>query len=192
MNNPFWNRTTISAIRKLDDPSGHSHIVSMLDPEWPHPEQFDSWPQDRRVILRFHDEIAPRENRVLPDEDMVRALIAFGERAQEHDGDDVRLFIHCQSGMSRSTAGALILWAARHPEAADEQLFSALDRIRAGSWPNTLMLSIADDMLNRPTRMADAAIPFFAERLKSDDELRARMTKLRRVPDLERVDALTA
>ena len=192
MNKPLWNRTTISAIRNLDDPTGHSHIVSMLDPEWPHPEQFEGWAQDRRVILRFHDEIAPRENRVLPDEAMVRALIAFGETMEAHDGDDARLFIHCQSGMSRSTAGALILWAARHPDATGEELFAALHAIREGSWPNTLMLSIADDLLVRRTSLADAAIPFFAHRLEENDDLRARMTKLRRVPDIERVDALTA
>tara|TARA_R110000824_G_scaffold4308_1_gene20660 strand:- start:8109 stop:8708 length:600 start_codon:yes stop_codon:yes gene_type:complete len=179
----LWSRTTISGIRALDDPAGHSQIVSMLDPEWPEPDMFETWEPKDRIVLRFHDEIAERENRVMPDEKLIASLLTFGEEFR--DGDPAkRLFIHCQSGMSRSTAGAMILWAQAHPEVSSKKLFSALREVRPVSWPNTLMLRLADAQLGRSDRMADAAPAYFASRLLEDEELKARMIKLRRTDDI--------
>jgi len=183
MKSYLWSRTTITGIRALDDPAGHSQIVSMLDPEWPEPDMFDAWERKDRIVLRFHDEIAERENRILPDEKLIARLLSFGE--QFRDGDlGKRLFIHCQSGVSRSTAGAMILWAQAHPEVSSENLFSALREIRPVSWPNTLMLRLADAQLGRSDKMADAAPAYFASRLLEDEELEARMIKLRRTADI--------
>lgn len=187
---PIWERTTVSAIRQLDDPSGHTHIVSMLDPEWPEPDQFDAWPMEHRIILRFHDEIVPRNERLMPEDQMVSALLAFGQGMEAHTAKEARLFIHCQSGMSRSTAGALIIWAQAHPDTGSADLFRALRDIRPIAWPNTLMLKIADRQLNRQDSLAKAAIPFFVERLAEDPDLARRMAKLRRVKDLEDVERL--
>lgn len=190
METPLWDRTTISAIRQLDDPAGHSHIVSMLDPEWPEPDQFDAWPADCRIVIRFHDEIAPREQRLLPDRAMVEELLQFGQTMVGAKSDPSRLFIHCQSGMSRSTAGALILWAQAHPDTPAERYFAMLARVRPIAWPNTLMLAIADELLERRESLARAAIPFLRGRLAEDPELEARMIKLRRAPDIEAIATL--
>jgi predicted protein tyrosine phosphatase len=189
---PLWERTTISGIRALDDPAGHTHIVSMLDPDWPEPTQFDAWSPETRAMFRFHDEIAPRDERILPSEELVKGLLSFGERLA---GDDARLFIHCQSGMSRSTAGAIILWAQAHRDVPAARLFDALDDVREGSWPNTLMLSIADALLDREGQsLRDAALDFFRRRIAGDADgaLAARMLKLRRSADLEAIGAMPA
>ena len=188
---PLWHRTTISGIRNLDDPEGHDLIVSMLDPEWPEPDDFDRWPTERRAMFRFHDEIAPRtdKDRVLPDAKLVDALITFG---RQHDLSRASLFIHCQSGVSRSTAGALILWALSAPDVAARDLFAALKAIRPVAWPNTLMLALADEALGRTDRLADAAVDLFREAVAAPggDELAKKMFKLRRVADLEAIGAL--
>ena len=56
---PF--RLTICGIPELDEhrATGVTHIVSILDPEWPDPPTFDKFAPHWRLDLRFHDIIEP-------------------------------------------------------------------------------------------------------------------------------------
>ena len=74
--NPFAPfRITVCGIEEL---SGHcdanvSHVLSILDPEWPVPEAFGAFGEHARLELRFHDiidehnadVIAPRRKTLL-------------------------------------------------------------------------------------------------------------------------------
>lgn len=182
---PLWDRTTISGLRALDDPAGHRFALSLVDPDWPAITQFDGWPASRRLELRFYDEIAPRNGRDPPDAAIMARILSFGaDIARDTDGD-ARLFIHCLSGISRSTAAAVALWARAHPEAPSALLFSHLARLRPQAWPNSRLLAQADALLRRKDPLLAGAAGFFRARLEADATLRERMTRLRRERDIQ-------
>ena len=58
------------------------------------------------------------------------------------------MLIHCHAGVSRSTATAVILMAQNNP-GREADVFGELARVRPRSWPNSLMIGIADTMLDR-------------------------------------------
>jgi predicted protein tyrosine phosphatase len=82
-----------------------------------------------------------------PTQRDVEALINFARRI----GEDGSVLIHCQAGISRSTAAAYIVFAValgpgREGEAAD-YVRAAVPEAR----PNTAMLALAERLLDRPT-----------------------------------------
>jgi predicted protein tyrosine phosphatase len=190
MISPLWERTTISGIRALDDPAGHSHVLSLLDPQWPEPEVFSSWPGGNWLLLRFHDEIDLLAGRILPDEAIIARLLEFGLRLSSANALDTKLFVHCQSGVSRSTAAALILWAQAHPEIEASYLFEHLSRLRPAAWPNSLMLRIADAKLGNGCALSREAPHYFRKRLHDAPKLADQMARLRRQADLDRAAAI--
>src|SRR6202034_3716512 len=59
--------------------AGVTHVLSILDPFWPDPEAFTDFPPHHREALRFHDVITPGAEIVMPAEEHVRRLLAFGD-----------------------------------------------------------------------------------------------------------------
>jgi len=114
----------------------------------------------------------------------MESILSFGAGFAREGGGDARLFIHCLSGISRSTAAAVALWAQAHPEAPSRLLFTHLARLRPQAWPNSLMLAQADALLGRKDPLLASAAGFFRARLDADDALRERMTRLRRERDI--------
>jgi predicted protein tyrosine phosphatase len=152
--------------------AGVSHVVSILDPIWPDPDEFSRWETHRRVVWRFDDVVEAGAGYKAPARRDVEAILALGaELAKE----PVRqLLIHCHAGVSRSTAAAVILMAQPNP-GREREVFAELARVRPRSWPNALMLRLADTLLERDgsiirelrrhqRRIADAH-PEFAELL---------------------------
>ena len=165
---PLPARTTISGLRALDSPAGHSHVISLIDPAWPlDAAAFEAWRPDRWLLLRFHDEVETLPERRLPSDDDVAAILDFARRAEGDAPDGARLFIHCLSGVSRSTAAALMIWAQAAPDRGEAELVAELARLRPGCWPNSLMIAMADERLGRNGRLVEE-----------------RMRKLRRGVDL--------
>ncbi len=81
-----------------------------------------------------------------------RDLIDF-VRSWDGSGD---ILIHCNRGVSRSTAAAFVILCMREPKSSEAAL---LKRIRAAAPhadPCPLLVSYADDILGREGRMAEA------------------------------------
>ncbi len=59
---------TVCGLDELDRHSarGVTHVLSILDPEWPEPEAFRDFDPHFRVTLRFHDAIDPDPRVGLP------------------------------------------------------------------------------------------------------------------------------
>jgi predicted protein tyrosine phosphatase len=181
---PLSARTTISGLRALDSPAGHSHVISLIDPAWPmDAAPFEAWRPDRWLLLRFHDEVEPQPERRLPSYDDVAAILDFARSAEETTASPSRLFIHCLSGVSRSTAAALMIWAQAAPDRTEAQLVADLSCLRPGCWPNSLMVAMADEHLGRNGRLIDALRGYFRERVAADPLVEGRMRKLRRDAD---------
>lgn len=107
----------------------------------------------RSLLLRFHDIDAPRAGLVAPTAADVSAFLAFGA-----SWDGVRpLLVHCEMGISRSPAAALILACQRDPDRPEAAIARALRAAAPCATPNPRMVALADDLLGRRGRMVDAA-----------------------------------
>ncbi|MFO1112996.1 MAG: protein-tyrosine-phosphatase [Rhodospirillales bacterium] len=126
--------------------AGFTHVVSILDPIWPDPDEFDDWEAHRRVLWRFDDVVEVGGGYSAPRREDVQAILALG--ADLRNEAAARVLIHCHAGVSRSTAAAVILMAQHNP-GREAAVFAELRRIRPRSWPNALMLRLADAMLHR-------------------------------------------
>jgi predicted protein tyrosine phosphatase len=156
-------KITICGIAELGEhcEAGVTHVLSILDPHWPDPEAFGDFPPHRREALRFNDIIAPTPDEVLPSEDHVAQLLAFG-RDVEVAGELAHLLIHCHAGISRSTAAAALLLAQENPARPIEDIFAQIARIRPRAWPNLLLLELGEAALGR----TGAIVPAVAEQYR--------------------------
>ena len=151
---------TICGISELPDQRERSvtHVLSILDPDYPDPEAFEAYDPHHRTILRFHDIISPVQGMILPGPEHVEAVLRFGDEvATGHAGSvEGHLLVHCHMGVSRSTAAMLTLLAQTHPEEGEDRLFERLVEIRPQAWPNSRMIEFADGLLSRDGRLVDA------------------------------------
>ncbi len=151
---------TICGIDELPEhgPRAVTHVLSLLDPNWPELTSFGSYGTHNRTTLRFHDVIDDGPGLTLPTREHVGGILAFGGGlAAEAKADAERhLLVHCHMGISRSTAAMLSLLAQVHPQESEDRLFERLRQIRPQAWPNSLMIGYADDLLGRDGRLVAA------------------------------------
>ncbi|MGF1544041.1 MAG: tyrosine phosphatase family protein [Parvularculaceae bacterium] len=66
------------------------------------------------------------------------------------------ILIHCQRGISRSTAAAFIIMCARLPEVSEDELIARIRRAAPHADPCPMLTYYADGILDRDGRMLDA------------------------------------
>jgi predicted protein tyrosine phosphatase len=163
---------TICGLEELDYHSarGVTHVLSIIDPDWPEPESLWAFDPHCRLTLRFHDTIEPREELTLPTRDDVEAILKFGRslKASGPESDIPHLLVHCHAGVSRSTAAVAILLAQANPQLDEDEVFVRLIMLRPKAWPNSLMIAFADELLEREGRLTDALCELYAHQLKRD------------------------
>ncbi len=104
-----------------------THVLSLVDPDLPEIEAFGRFAAHHRIILRFHDILAPRPGFVMPAEAHVGAILDFGERHARSLGvGGDHMLVHCHMGVSRSTAAMLMLMAQARPDSEDDLLLAEL------------------------------------------------------------------
>ena len=135
----------------LDELHGHAgagftHVLSILDPDWPRPSAFDAYPVHRRLQLRFHDVIddPDPEGQEPPALAHVQRLLDFGRTFEA-----ARLLVHCHAGISRSTAASILLLAQAEPARGADDIVAQIVEIRPKAWPNLLMIEMGDTLLDR-------------------------------------------
>jgi predicted protein tyrosine phosphatase len=184
MNAPAFSVLTICGLEELDDHSanGVSHILSILDPEWPEPAAFRAFDPHLRTTLYFHDEIEPRPGVVLPDRADIETILAFGRDV----GADLRhLLIHCHAGISRSTAAMTMILTQAFPHESEDAIVDRLLRIRPQAWPNSRMIGFADELLGRQGRLSAAVAGIYARRLVARPDLAETMRRLNRAREVD-------
>jgi predicted protein tyrosine phosphatase len=117
-------------------------IVSILDRDASSPLELRSITAPI-LTLRF-DDVVDAVDGLAPTIVQIQTLVEFDAAAHA----DERLVVHCTAGISRSTAALAVLLAARHPDLEDE-IFSAIRKIRPQAWPNSLVVSLGDEVLGR-------------------------------------------
>jgi predicted protein tyrosine phosphatase len=178
-----FSALTVCGIDELDHHSGRgvTHVLSILDPEWPEPQAFEDFDPHFRATLRFHDAIEPDSGVVLPQKSDVDAILAFGRDA----GDVRHLLIHCHAGISRSTAAMLMLLAQAHARETEAAIVERLLAIRPQAWPNSRMIAFADELLARDGRLSAAVARIYARRLAIAPDLAEIMRRLNRAREVE-------
>ena len=179
---------TICGLSELEQHGarGVSHVLSILDPEWPEPQGFRGYYRHHRTTLHFHDVIEPGPGRILPQPSHVESVLEFGEKlGAEASAEEGHLLVHCHMGVSRSTAAMATLLAQLHPDADEDAIFAHLRDIRPQIWPNSLMIGYADDLLGRDGRMTAALRRLYARQLELRPEYARYMADLGRTREVE-------
>jgi predicted protein tyrosine phosphatase len=156
---PLPFRITVCGLDELADYSAArvSHVLSILDPEWPVPEAFGSFGEHEKLELRFHDVIEEGPGTVVPDRDHIEELLAFGSDLGREPATDAHLLVHCHAGVSRSSASMALLIAQAMPDRPGDAIFTDILRIRPQIWPNLRIVEIGDHALGRKGDLIAAA-----------------------------------
>jgi predicted protein tyrosine phosphatase len=149
-----------------------SHVLSILDPEWPVPEVFGSFGEHARLELRFHDVIEERPGVIVPQPAHVAELLAFGRGLAE----GAHLLVHCHAGVSRSTASMLLILAQAMPNATGADLAETILEIRPQAWPNLRIVEMGDAQLGRGGDLVGAVHGLYHRQLGRRPELAEQMT----------------
>lgn len=168
-------RVTICGIPELGEhcAAGVTHVLSILDPEWPDPAAFEAFAPHRRLALRFHDIIEPAPDRYAPSRDDVERLLAFG--AELSDAESSHLLVHCHAGISRSTASTALILAQQHPEWRARDVLDAVSQLRPRAWPNLRILELGDVLLGRNGELVAAASLVYRRVLDRDPSFQEAM-----------------
>ena len=115
-------------------------LVSIGEAHDPAPAGFDNVaPRHRFLFADTNDDAGPAV------EDVERLILA-AQSLKERSG---RVVIHCQAGISRSTAAATIFYAVLLGEGEEEEAIARVLAAREIAIPNRRMIQIADELLER-------------------------------------------
>lgn len=172
---PLATRLVRLTVCGLDELHGQreqavTHVLSILDPGFPDPTAFGAWQRHARLTLRFHDVIADYPGYEAPQREHIEALLAFGDDLHAAGETLEHLLIHCHAGVSRSTAALAILLAGEAPD-DEAAVFERLARIRPQAWPNSRMVALADELMDRRGRLTAALTDHYRRQTQTRPEL---------------------
>jgi predicted protein tyrosine phosphatase len=134
-----------------------SHVLSILDPEWPVPQAFGTFGEHEKLELRFHDVIEEGPGVVVPTAIHIEQLLAFGRGLGREPATDAHLLVHCHAGVSRSSASMALLIAQAMPDRSGDAIFADILEIRPQIWPNLRIVEMGDRTLRRNGDLVAAA-----------------------------------
>jgi len=126
-------------------------VLTIEDPDIRHPLRFHNRPHPDQLVLKFEDVDTQVPGIALPHAIHVEAALDF---AREHESGS--LLVHCKAGIARSSAIALAIIADRFGMGKEKDSVAALLAIRPPAIPNLLVLGLADYILGRNGRLAEA------------------------------------
>lgn len=158
MSDKMTPRLTICGLTELGSfhDAAVTHVLSILDPGYPDPQDFCAYGPHTRLVLRFDDVIDPAPGMQLPEREHIEALLGFGEGLAPRGDPLGHLLVHCHAGISRSTASMTILLAEARPDSDEDALFAEVRTIRPQAWPNSRMIALADELLGRGGKLVGA------------------------------------
>jgi predicted protein tyrosine phosphatase len=174
---PF--RITVCGIEELEGhcTAGVSHVLSILDPDWPVPEAFEAFGAHEKLELRFHDVIEESPDSIAPRREHVAQLLNFGRDLLAAPRRAVHLLVHCHAGISRSTASMALILAQALPQRSGGEIMAEILRIRGKAWPNLRIIEMGDAMLGRDGALVAAARDVYRAQLTKRPFLIEEMTR---------------
>lgn len=167
--------------------NGFTHVLSLLDPGGPEIETFQTFAAHDRTIMNFHDIIDAQEGKVLPTREHIALILEHVADLQAHEdgGGSLKLLVHCQMGVSRSTAAMLSFLVQGYPDADITSLFAGLRSIRPQAWPNSVMTAHVDELLGLRGRLVEGLREHYARQLRDNPALGDWMIRLGRMREVE-------
>lgn len=149
----IWITSKWEAQQLLTSTRGNAiaHIISIGEPGTTPPQGYTKVPH--RLRLEFDDIVTQNDDYfyVLCTSDHIRQVIDFVPRLSQEGGD---ILIHCLSGISRSSAIALIIYAILLGAGQEEEAFSLILKNRPQAVPNLWIVQLADEALGRKGKLA--------------------------------------
>ena len=115
-----------------------TYLISIGHGDDPLPHGYDN--ADRKVRLLIAD-VVTEEGATVDD---VRQIIQLAEQLRSENGT---LLIHCEAGVSRSTATALIIYACWLGQGREDEAMQRVIAQRPYAIPNRRMVALADTLL---------------------------------------------
>jgi predicted protein tyrosine phosphatase len=171
---PSKRRLTICGLTELGSfqNAAVTHVLSILDPGHPEPHDFAAYGPHKRLTLYFDDVIEPAPGLLPPQPHHIATLLQFGKGLAAAEDDPLsHLLVHCHAGVSRSTASMATLLADARPTMNEDELFAHIREIRPQAWPNSRMVAIADDLLDRGGRLIAALRRHYGEQVRRRPDL---------------------
>ena len=164
-----------------------THVLSLLDPETPEPEDFKLYPAHERLTLRFHDILAPVDGLVAPEREHVAQILDFGRDCAGHSARG--LLVHCHMGLSRSTAATVALLLLADPAAGEDEALAEVAKLRPQAWPNSRIIAFADELLGRRGKLVHALANFYRVVLQARPRLIAELRASGRDAEVDMAEA---
>jgi len=136
--------------------TGASHVLSILDPDYPVPEAFGAFGEHEKTEVRFHDIIDETPGLLLPQPEHVERILALGRSLLSEPAATAHLLVHCHAGISRSTASMALILAQALPEQPADTVLALVHGIREKAWPNLRLIEMGDAMLGRGGALVEA------------------------------------
>lgn len=124
-----------------------AYLISIGDANDPLPRGFDNVERKSRLMIA---DVVTAEGATEED---VRGIIKLAEQLQSQDGV---LLVHCEAGVSRSTATALIINAYWLGPGFEDEAMRRLIAQRPYAIPNRRMVALADRILGLDGRLLQA------------------------------------
>src|SRR5687767_2365364 len=115
-----------------------TYLVSIGDGDDPLPQGYEI--AERKLRLRIAD-VVTEEGATVED---VRQIVQLAEQLRSESGT---LLIHCEAGISRSTATALIIYACWLGKGREDEAMERVIAQRPFAIPNRRMVALADTLL---------------------------------------------
>ncbi len=131
--------------------TGARHVVTLMK-DISQVKRPPSVMEANHLLLDMDDITMSIDGYVHPNADHVEKLITFVTGWDR----SAPLVVHCFAGISRSTAGAFITACALNPKRDEQSLAKMIRASSPTAQPNSLLISLADDMLGRNGRMVAA------------------------------------
>lgn len=129
-----------------------SRVISLLsDEEGEAVPEFPGLPPERHLTLCVDCESSASSINVA-----ARARAAKIIDFAKDSGGGCNMLIHCNRGVSRSTAAAFIVLCMREPETPERALLARIRAAAPHADPCPLLINYADEFLGRDGRMIDA------------------------------------
>jgi len=148
---PHIHVCPLSQLAETARVTGARSLVTLINKEIPVPRPPEI-AAENHLIVHLSDITIELEGHTLPCESHVEKLLSFISLWDQL----APLIIHCQAGVSRSTAAAFIAACALRPNRDENEIARVVRAKSPTATPNSRLVAIADSLLARRGRMIDA------------------------------------